>query len=132
MPGVSVSVRITQAGIDLNTVSNHEVNSVHGHCAHTRLDVCLLLFYSLATSKVISGPIPTYDCDSVNSWRLYSAAPFGNLATSTNFKVIGLTRPGLEPKRFGFPDLPKWEMDALLIRPSCLVTQMWITRGPKT
>ena len=40
--------------------------------------------------------------------------------TSINFKVIGLTRPGseptgsgLEPVRFGFPDLPAREADAL-------------------
>ena len=38
-----------------------------------------------------------------------------------NFKVIGLTRPGFEPMRFGFPNLPKWETSALLIRPSRLV-----------
>ena len=49
--------------------------------------------------------------------------------TSLNCKVIGLTRPGLEPAtfrfepvRFGFPDLPAWQMDALLIQPPCLVS----------
>ena len=38
------------------------------------------------------------------------------------FQVIGLTRAGSEPARFGFPDLPKWERGALLIWPSCLVS----------
>ena len=33
---------------------------------------------------------------------------------SINFKVNGLTRPGFEPRSFGLPDLPKWEMGALL------------------
>ena len=37
-----------------------------------------LLFYVLATSKVISGGVPT--CDSVHSWQLYSAA---SLATGS-------------------------------------------------
>ena len=41
--------------------------------------------------------------------------------TSVNFKVIGLTRWGFEPTRFGFPDLSKWETDGLLIQPSHLV-----------
>ena len=36
-----------------------------------------------------------------------------------NLKVIVMTRPGFEPTRFGFPDLLKWEMDALLM--SCRV-----------
>ena len=40
-----------------------------------------LLSYLLATSKVISGWVPT--CDSVHSWRLYSAAPLGNQFIST-------------------------------------------------
>ena len=43
--------------------------------------VCLLLFYVLATSKVISGRLPTYD--SAHSWRLYSVAPLENQASST-------------------------------------------------
>ena len=33
-------------------------------------------FGVLATSKVISGRVPS--CDSAHSWRLYSAAPLGN------------------------------------------------------
>ena len=40
--------------------------------------------------------------------------------TSTNFKDIGLTQPGFKPTRFGFPDFPRWETDALLIRPTRL------------
>ena len=43
--------------------------------------VYLLLFSVLATSKVISGWIPT--CDSAHSWRLCSAPPLGNEAIST-------------------------------------------------
>ena len=48
--------------------------------------------------------------------------------TSTNFKVIGLTRPGFEcmrsrfePARFGFPDFPEREAGTLLIQPTRLV-----------
>ena len=37
---------------------------------------CLLLFYILATSKVISGQVLT--CDSARAWWLYSASPLGN------------------------------------------------------
>ena len=40
-----------------------------------------LLFCVLATSKVISGRVPT--CDNAHSWRLYSAAQLGNQAVST-------------------------------------------------
>ena len=40
-----------------------------------------LLFYVLATSKIITGWAPT--CGSVHSWWLYSAAPLGNQVTST-------------------------------------------------
>ena len=36
----------------------------------------VLLFYVLATSRVMSGRVPT--CDSAHSWRHYSAAPLGN------------------------------------------------------
>ena len=50
----------------------------HGVLCGTRLS---LLFYALATSKAISGRIPT--CDSAHSWSLYSAAPMGDQATST-------------------------------------------------
>ena len=42
--------------------------------------VCLL-FYILATFKVISGCVPT--CDSAHSWWLYSAAPLGYQTAST-------------------------------------------------
>ena len=45
------------------------------------LYICLLLFYVLATSNVISWRLPT--CDSANSWRLYSATPLRNQAAST-------------------------------------------------
>ena len=43
--------------------------------------VCLLMFCTLATYKIMSGPAPT--CDSAHSWWLYSAAPLGNQFTST-------------------------------------------------
>ena len=49
---------------------------VHGH---VKVSVCLL-FYALATSKAISGRVPT--CDSAHSWRHYSAAPLGNQGTA--------------------------------------------------
>ena len=42
--------------------------------------------------------------------------------TSINIKLIGLTRPGVELVRLGFPDLPNWEMDAVLIQYSSLST----------
>ena len=42
--------------------------------------VYLSLFYVLATSKFISGQIPS--CESVHSWQLYRAAPLGNQAIS--------------------------------------------------
>ena len=42
--------------------------------------VGLLLFYVLATSKAISGQVPT--CDRVNSWRLYSTASLGHQAAA--------------------------------------------------
>ena len=52
--------------------------------------------------------------------------PYPNNAkrqTNINFKVIGLTRPVFEttssicePETFRFPDLPEWEVDALLIQ----------------
>ena len=45
------------------------------------LFICLLLLYDLATSKVVSGQVPT--CNSAHSWWLYSAAPLGHQATST-------------------------------------------------
>ena len=45
------------------------------------LFLCLLLFYVIATSKVISGQVPTGD--SAHSWWLYSAALLRHQATST-------------------------------------------------
>ena len=38
-------------------------------------------FYVLALSKVISGRVST--CDSVYSWRFYSAAPLGDQPVRT-------------------------------------------------
>ena len=38
-------------------------------------------------------------------------------------KIIGLIRPGFEPTRFRCPNLPNWEMGALLIQPSRLVVR---------
>ena len=43
--------------------------------------ICLLLFYVLATSKVILGWLRT--CDSAHSWRIYSATSLEHQATST-------------------------------------------------
>ena len=95
--------------------------------------ICLLLFYVLTTSKVISGWVPT--CDNAHSLMANQAtstmtwyptplhcpdneptSPCPILImsstwlglTSINLKVIGLTRPGFEPTRFEFPDFPKW------------------------
>ena len=48
----------------------------------------------------------------------------GSEVTCINFKVIALTHPGFGLQMFGFPDLPKLEMDALLIWPSRLVTAL--------
>ena len=47
---------------------------------HSVCFVCLLFLYVLATSKVISGRVPT--CGSMCSWHLYSAAPLGDQASS--------------------------------------------------
>ena len=41
----------------------------------------LLELCALATSKIISGRVPT--CVSTHSWQFYNAAPLGNQATST-------------------------------------------------
>ena len=49
------------------TVHTHKESSI----STTVLFICLL-FYILATSKVISGRVPT--CDSVHSWRLHSVS----------------------------------------------------------
>ena len=43
--------------------------------------VAWLLFYILATSKIISERVLI--CDSGHSWRLYSASPLGNQAART-------------------------------------------------
>ena len=45
--------------------------------------VCLLLFDVLATSKVISGWVPTCYSAQYSVWWLYSVAPLGNQATMT-------------------------------------------------
>ena len=47
----------------------------------TILFLCLLLFYILATSRFISGWVPTFG--NAHSWWLYTAAPLGNQAIST-------------------------------------------------
>ena len=41
--------------------------------------------------------------------------------TTINFKAIGLTRLGFELAKFGFPNFPKLETDALHIWPHHLV-----------
>ena len=53
----------------------------------------------LATSKVISGQVPT--CDGGHSWRFYSAAPLGNhtvgaitrYSTQSHYRETELTSP---------------------------------------
>ena len=45
------------------------------------LPLIWLLFYVLATCKVISAQVLT--CNSAHSWQLYSAAPLGDQATNT-------------------------------------------------
>ena len=57
-----------------------------GHYCAQNLDGCLLEFDVLTTSKVISGWVPT--CDSVHSWRLYSAAPLGSQAASNMTRYL--------------------------------------------
>ena len=55
--------------------------SVHCDKLIPLLIVYLLWFYVLATSKFLAGQRLT--CDSVHSWRRYSAAPLGIQAVST-------------------------------------------------
>ena len=50
-------------------------------CIYLHVACCLLLFYILASSKVISGRVLTWD--STHLWRLNSAATLGNQPTST-------------------------------------------------
>ena len=75
-----------------------------------RMAVCLLLFYVLSTSKVISGWVPT--CDRTHPWQLYSAAPLGNQATSTMTQY---------PTQSHFPDTKLTTLRPMLIIPNiCL------------
>ena len=58
----------------------------NGHCYFSVLKgqswtVCLLLFYALATSMVISGQVLTPD--SAHSWRPFSVSPLGDHVTSS-------------------------------------------------
>ena len=53
------------------------------HCAYAKSYwwTSLLVFYALATSKVISRQVPAYY--RAHSWQLYSADPLGNQAADT-------------------------------------------------
>ena len=51
------------------------------HLVHPYRFVCSLLFYLLATFKVISGRVPTFDSE--YSWLLYSAPSLGHQAAGT-------------------------------------------------
>ena len=57
----------------------------------SRYCFCLLLFYVLATSTVISGSIPT--CDSVHSWQLCSVGSLGDQSASTMTRYYPDTEP---------------------------------------
>ena len=99
-----------------------------------------LLFYVLATSKVLSWWVLT--SDSAHLWWLYSTGPLGNQATRTmtwypsqshypdteptgpsnvecldRKRQVSILETGSEPMKFGFPNLPKRETDAFVIRP---------------
>ena len=76
--GVRILNRITPSRIDKYTCHAQNDPSPIGTCALVPALICLLAFYVLATSKVISGWLLT--CDSV---RLYSVASLGHQATST-------------------------------------------------
>ena len=58
---------------------DHLIPHEWGLCLASKF-VCLLLFYVHATSKVIAEWVAT--CEGAHSWRLYSAAPLINQATS--------------------------------------------------
>ena len=74
--------------------------------------VCWLLeLYVLATSKVISGQLPTFD--SAHPWRLYSAAPLTDQATGT------MTR---------YPTQPHYP-DSALTSPCCTPLSPSTSRG---
>ena len=83
-------------------------------CSHTR-DQC---FIDSATDDIY-----IYPCIHNHSYIQEIILLFRMLARKreVSILVIHLTQPGFETANFGFPDLPKWETDALLIRPSHLV-----------
>ena len=66
--------------INVSNRSAVQVDSLHWPF-RLGLFVYLLLFYILATSKVISGQVLTYN--SAHSWWLYSAASLENQGTNT-------------------------------------------------
>ena len=104
----------------------------------------------LATSKVLSGWVPTcgsanswrlYSSGRPGHQHLYLISysvtlswHWGNQSFlypytaeclarkwQASILVVDLIRPGFRPTRFGFPDPPKWETNALLMQPSHLV-----------
>ncbi len=52
-------------------------------------------------------------------WDMVQCGTWYSVGHGTVWDTVN--RPGLEPTRFGFPNLRKREMDALLIRPPRLV-----------
>ena len=56
-------------------ISQHSTYVVPPLFSHSEGYVCLLLFYILAPSKVISGLVPT--CDSAHACKLFSRCPTG-------------------------------------------------------
>ena len=84
---LSSSVLLQRLGEQLVEAAQHgarvvdEPSGDHGIVVQLQAESgWLLLVYVLATSKVISGRVPT--CDSAQSWRLYNTAPLGDQAVS--------------------------------------------------
>ena len=73
----------------------------------TLVSVCLLLFFILATSKVISGWAQT--CDSAHSSRLYTVASVGDQATITMTQY---------PTQSHYPDTESTSPWPILLMPS--------------
>ena len=72
----------TTTSIITTTTTTSITTTMHTTTMHTTTNKIdwLLELYILATSKDISGRVPT--CDSVHSWHLYSVASLGDKAAS--------------------------------------------------
>ena len=77
-----------------------------------------------AVSSMAWYPTPSHYPDTEPTSPCSILITPGSEATSIDLKVICLTWPGFKSTRLGFPDLPKWETDTLLIRSLCLVVGM--------